>query len=158
MRGEIAGSFCPFHGGLRISFAIRTRIECHHSITPLAGLHDRITSPTVVGTAALLHEDTFCSHFDRLTNHGSLPPLSTGFLFLKITEMIGFYCSTNKHKKKSYHFLATRFGLKPIEILYLRNTLIYIFFFVKKKFKRKFRRFPEKSRREHAVFFQHLDS
>jgi hypothetical protein len=83
VRGEIAGSFCPFQGGLRISFAIRTRFECHHSITPLAGLHDGITSPTVVGTAILLHEDTFCSHFDGLTNHGSLPPLSTGFLFFK---------------------------------------------------------------------------
>jgi hypothetical protein len=72
--GEIAGSFCPLHRGLTIGFAIGTYFISGHSVTSFAGFHDGITSPTVVGTAALLHEDTFCSHFDSLTNHGDLPP------------------------------------------------------------------------------------
>jgi hypothetical protein len=72
--GEIAVPFCPFNAGLRIGLTIGTYFIGHHSITPFAGLHDGITSPTVVGTAILLHEDTFCSHLDGLTNHGNLPP------------------------------------------------------------------------------------
>jgi len=135
VRGEIAGSFCPFQGGLGISFAIRTRFECHHSITPLAGLHDGITSPTVVGTAILLHEDTFCSHFDGLTNHGSLPPLSTGFLIFKDNGNDWVLLFFKYAQKKELPFLATRFGLTPIEIPYLKTTLIYIFCFVKEKFR-----------------------
>jgi len=72
--GEIAGSLCPFDRGLTIGLAIGTCFIGHHSITRFAGLHDGITSPTVIGTAVLLHEDTFCSHFDGLTNHGNQPP------------------------------------------------------------------------------------
>jgi hypothetical protein len=72
--GEIAGSLCPFDRGFTIGLAIGTCFIGHHSITPFAGLHDGITSPTVIGTAVLLHEDTFCSHFDGLTNHGNQPP------------------------------------------------------------------------------------
>jgi hypothetical protein len=79
--GEIAGPFCPFDGGLTIRLTIGTCFVCYHSITPFAGLHDGITSPTVVGTAALLHEDTFCSHLDGLTNHGDLPPFSMDLFF-----------------------------------------------------------------------------
>jgi hypothetical protein len=74
MSGEIAGPLCPFDRGLTIGLAIRTCFIGHHSVTPLARLHDGIASPTVVGTAILLHEDTFCSYFDGLTNHGNQPP------------------------------------------------------------------------------------
>jgi hypothetical protein len=72
--GKIAGPFCPFGGGLTIGLAIGTGLKFHHAITPFAGLYDGITSPTVIGTAVLLHEDAFCSYLDRLTNHGYLPP------------------------------------------------------------------------------------
>ena len=71
---KIAGTFCPFYRGLTIGLAIGTHFISGHSVTPFAGLHDGITSPTVIGTACLLHEDAFCSHFDSLTNHGDLPP------------------------------------------------------------------------------------
>jgi hypothetical protein len=81
MSGKIAGSFCPFNGGLTIGLAIGTYFVSDHSVTSLAGLHDGITSPTVVGTACLLHEDAFCSHFDGLTNHGDLPPFSLNLFF-----------------------------------------------------------------------------
>jgi hypothetical protein len=76
MSGEITGTFCPFDRGLAIGLAIRPHFISNHPVTPLAGLHDGITSPTVIGTACLLHEDTFCSHFNGLTNHGDLPPFS----------------------------------------------------------------------------------
>jgi len=79
--GEIAYSFCPFDGGLTIGLTIGTRFVYHHSITPFAGLHGGITSPAVIGTAVLLHEDTFCSHLDGLTNHGALPPFSMDLFF-----------------------------------------------------------------------------
>jgi hypothetical protein len=74
MSGEITGTFCPFHRGLAIGLAIGPYFVSGHSVTPLAGFYDGITSPTVIGTACLLHEDAFCSHFDSLTNHGDLPP------------------------------------------------------------------------------------
>jgi hypothetical protein len=74
MGGEVAGPFCPLHRGLTISLAVGASLVIHHSITPFAGFYDGITSPTVVGTAALLHEDALCPHFDRLTNHGAQPP------------------------------------------------------------------------------------
>jgi hypothetical protein len=77
--GKIARTFCPFNGGLTIGLAIGTYFISNHSITPFTGLHDGITSPTVIGTACLLHEDTFCSHFDSLTNHGDLPPFSMNY-------------------------------------------------------------------------------
>jgi hypothetical protein len=79
--GEIAGSFCPFNRGLTIGLAIGTYFVSYHSVTPFAGLHDGITSPTIIGTAILLHEDTFCSHLDGLTNHGDLPPFSLNLFF-----------------------------------------------------------------------------
>jgi hypothetical protein len=74
MGGEIAGSLCPFDRGLTIGLAIGSGFEGHHTITTLAGFHDGVASPTVVGTAILLHEDAFCSYFDALTNHGTQPP------------------------------------------------------------------------------------
>jgi hypothetical protein len=77
--GEIARTLCPFNRGLTIGLAIGTYFISGHSVTPFAGLHDGITSPTVIGTACLLHEDTFCSHFDSLTNHGDLPPFSMNY-------------------------------------------------------------------------------
>jgi hypothetical protein len=79
--GKVAGPFRPLYRGLTIGLAIGTYFVSDHSITSFAGLHDGITSPTVVGTACLLHEDTFCSHFDGLTNHGDLPPFSLNLFF-----------------------------------------------------------------------------
>jgi len=76
MSGKIAGSFGPLDGGFTIGLAIRPSLVIHHSITPFAGLNDRITPPTVVGTAVLLHEDTFCSLLIGLANHGNPPPFS----------------------------------------------------------------------------------
>jgi hypothetical protein len=81
MSGEIARTFCPFYRGLAIGLAIGPYFIINHSVTPFAGLHDGITSPTVIGTACLLHEDTFCSHLDGLTNHGDLPPFSLSLFF-----------------------------------------------------------------------------
>jgi hypothetical protein len=89
--GKIAGSFCPFNRGLTISLAIGAYFVGYHSVTPLAGFHDGITSPTVIGTACLLHEDTFCSHFDGLTNHGDLPPFPLDLFFSKFIEIIKIY-------------------------------------------------------------------
>jgi hypothetical protein len=86
MCGKITSSLCPFQAGLTIGLAIRPCLVSHHAVTPFAGLHDGITPPTVVGTAVLLHEDTFCSRFDGLTNHVDLPPFIMG-LFLKSIEI-----------------------------------------------------------------------
>jgi len=82
--GEIAGTFRPFDGGLTIGFAIASSSIFHCSITSLARLHDGITSPTVVGTAVLLHKDALCPHFDCLTNHDQLPP-SNEIYFSELT-------------------------------------------------------------------------
>jgi hypothetical protein len=97
--GKVAGSFRPFYRRLTISLAIGTYFVTDHSITSLAGFHDGITSPTVVGTACLLHEDTFCSHFDGLTNHGNLPPFSMS-LFFQYIEIIKFCLIHKKAQKK----------------------------------------------------------
>jgi hypothetical protein len=69
MSGKITRSLCPFDRRLTIGLAIGTRFVSHHSITPFAGLHNGIASSAVIGTAVLFHENTFCTHFDRLTNH-----------------------------------------------------------------------------------------
>jgi hypothetical protein len=74
MGGEITGSLCPFDRWLTIGLTIGTRLIRHHTVTSLAGFHDGIASPTVVGTAILLHEDAFCPYLDSLTNHGIQPP------------------------------------------------------------------------------------
>ena len=74
MSGKITRSLCPFDRRLTIGLAIGTRFVCHHSITPFAGLHNGIASCAVIGTAVLFHENTFCTHFDRLTNHDNQPP------------------------------------------------------------------------------------
>jgi hypothetical protein len=79
--GKVAGPFCPFDRGLTIGLAIGTCFVSDHSVTPFAGFHDGITSPTIIGTACLLHEDTLCSRFDGLTNHGDLPPFSLSLFF-----------------------------------------------------------------------------
>jgi hypothetical protein len=81
--GKVAGPFCPFDRGLTIGLAIGTYFVSDYSITPFAGFHDGITSPTIIGTACLLHKDAFCSHFDGLTNHGDLPPFSLSLFFSK---------------------------------------------------------------------------
>jgi hypothetical protein len=73
--GEIASSLCPFDRRLTIGLTIGTHLISHPPVTSLAGFHDGIASPTVVGTAILLHEDAFRSYFDSLTNHGNQPPL-----------------------------------------------------------------------------------
>jgi hypothetical protein len=80
--GKIAGSLCPFDRWFTIGLTIGTRLKGYHSVTPFAGLDDGITSPTVIGTAVLLHEDALCSHLDSLTNHGDFPPFSM-FIFSK---------------------------------------------------------------------------
>jgi hypothetical protein len=72
--GKIAGSLCPFDRRLTIGLTIGTGLISHHTVTSLAGFHDGIASPTVVGTAILLHEDAFRSYLDSLTNHGNQPP------------------------------------------------------------------------------------
>jgi hypothetical protein len=102
MRGEVAGSLCPFDGRFTIGLTIRPCCVLHHSVASFAGLHDGITSPTVVGTAALLHKDTFCSYLDGLTNHGDLPPFTMNFL--NLMKMIEIYYFFNKYKKKSHQF------------------------------------------------------
>jgi hypothetical protein len=79
--GKVAGPFCPFDRGLTIGLAIGAYFVSDHSVTPFAGFHDGITSPTVIGTACLLHENTFCSYFYGLTNHGDLPPFSLNLIF-----------------------------------------------------------------------------
>jgi hypothetical protein len=107
--GEIAGPLRPFHGRFAISLTVGTHFVCHHSITPFAGLHDGITSPTVVGTAVLFHKDTFCPYFDSLTNHGALPPFSMDFTFIDFTEIIEIFRSINEHKKKSYFYYSNSF-------------------------------------------------
>ena len=72
--GEIAGPFRPFDGRFTIGFAVNTCCVFHRTVTPPAGLHDGIASPTVIGAAVLLHEDTFSSNLNGLTNYGDLPP------------------------------------------------------------------------------------
>jgi hypothetical protein len=84
--GEIAGSFCPFNRGLTIGLAIGTRLVGYHPVAPFAGLYDGITSPTVIGTASLLHEDALCSYLDSLTNHGRSTSLLVGFIFSKLLK------------------------------------------------------------------------
>jgi len=79
--GKVAGPFCPFDRGLTIGLAVGANFVCDHSVAPFAGFHDGITPPTIIGTACLLHEDAFCSHFDGLTNHGDLPPFSLSLFF-----------------------------------------------------------------------------
>jgi hypothetical protein len=92
MGGKIAGSLCPFEAGFTIGLAIRACRIFTHPVTPFAGLHDGITSPTVVGTAVFLHENAFCSYFYGLTNHGDLPPFFRNFFLnlLKINEIFSF--------------------------------------------------------------------
>jgi hypothetical protein len=72
--GKIASSLCPFDRRLTIGLTIGTRFISHHAITSLAGLHDGIASPPVVGAAVLLHKDAFRSYLDSLANHGDQPP------------------------------------------------------------------------------------
>jgi hypothetical protein len=90
--GKIAGPFCPFNRGLTIGLAIGPHFESHYPVTPFAGLDDGIASPTVIGTAVLLHEDALCSYLDSLTNHGDLPPFSLN-LFFQLDEIIAVYLS-----------------------------------------------------------------
>jgi hypothetical protein len=82
--GEIAGSLGPFNSRFTIGFAIGTSFISHHSVTPLTRLYDGIASPTVVRTAILLHENTFCSYFNGLTDHDTLPPFSMDLSFSMI--------------------------------------------------------------------------
>lgn len=74
MGGKIARSFGPFQAWFTIGLAIKAYRILHNPFTPFTGFNDGITSPTIVGTAVLLHEDTFCSGLYGLTNHGDLPP------------------------------------------------------------------------------------
>jgi hypothetical protein len=74
VRGEIAGSFGPFDRGLAVSLAKNARGVLRRTIAPLTGFHNGVTSPTVVGAAALLHEDALRSRFVGLALHGNRPP------------------------------------------------------------------------------------
>jgi len=88
VRGKVAGSLCPLDGRFGVGLAIDPRYEFHCTIAPFAGLHDGIAPSTVVGTAVLLHEDTFCSLLDSLANHDNQPPFIMNFYLYVIT---GFF-------------------------------------------------------------------
>jgi len=113
--GKITGSFGPFEAGLTIGLAVVPCFISYHSVTSFAGLHDGITPPTVVGTAVLLHKDTFCPRLDGLANHVNLPPFTMG-CFINVLKIKKFFNSLAKPKKKSYHFGVTRFGTEPTEM------------------------------------------
>ena len=99
MGGKIAGSLGPFDRGLTIGLAVCTGRVLHYPITPFAGFDDRIAFSPVVGTAVLLHEDTFRSHLNRLTNHGTLPPFSFE-LFFDLLKIIRLFLQLQAAQKK----------------------------------------------------------
>jgi hypothetical protein len=108
VRGKIAGSLCPFDRRLTIGLAVGTRLISHHTVTSLAGFHGGIASPTVVGTAILLHEDAFRSYFDSLTNHGNQPPLFMD-LFSNQLKLLTITISEKGIKKRATE-KVTHFG------------------------------------------------
>jgi hypothetical protein len=110
MSGKITRTFCPFDRRFTIGLTISTHFVSHHSVAPFTGFYDGITSPTIIGAAALLHEDAFCSYLYGLTNHVDLPPFLLN-LFLKLVEIIKVYKIGKEHKKKSYQLSVTRFGV-----------------------------------------------
>jgi hypothetical protein len=79
--GKITRSLCPLGGGFAIRLAVQTSWKFYHAITAFAGLDDGVTSPTVIGTAVLFHEDAFCSWLNGLTNHGYHPPFYFGLFY-----------------------------------------------------------------------------
>ncbi len=102
VRREGASTLRPFDGRLTVGLAIRARCIFNSTLAAFAGLHDGITSPPVVGTAAFLHEDALRSHFHSLANHGDQPPFLMDFLQeSKPFEIIDFFNFTSRHKKKS---------------------------------------------------------
>jgi hypothetical protein len=133
VRGKIAGPFCPLDGRLTIGLAIWPGWVFHHSITSFAGLHDGIASPTVVGTAILLHEDTFCSYLDSLTNHGNHPLFTMNFfksywinwnlLFLKFAQ---------KKRVTTFRQLTLVFYTKQKYLLIYNLSIRHIFYLSRK--------------------------
>jgi hypothetical protein len=118
---KIAGSLCPFDRRLTIGLTIGTRLISRHTITSLAGFHDGIASPTVVGTAILLHEDAFRSYFDSLTNHGTQPPFIMN-LFSKHLKLLTIKTSKKSIKKRATR-KVTHFGKNQNE--YVKSNIVY---------------------------------
>jgi hypothetical protein len=106
--GEIAGPLCPFDRRLAIGLAVGTRLISHHTVTSLAGFHDGIASPAVVGTAILLHEDAFRSYLDSLTNHDNQPPFFMD-LFCNLLKLLIITISKKGIKKRATE-KVTHFG------------------------------------------------
>jgi hypothetical protein len=106
--GEITSSLCPFDRRLTIGLTIGTRLISHHAVTSLAGFHDGIASPTVVGTAILLHEDAFRSYFDSLTNHDNQPPFFID-LFSNLLQLLSITIFKKDIKKRAT-LKVTHFG------------------------------------------------
>ncbi len=129
VRGKVARPFRPFYRRLTVGLAIGTDLVSHHSLTPVAGFHDGITSPTVVRAACLLHEDTFRSHFDGLTNHGDLPPFSLIFIF-QLAEIAILFLFHQRAQKKELPAFGNSIWSPTKRDYYF---LIYFFYFVKKK-------------------------
>jgi hypothetical protein len=102
--GEIAGSFCPLDRGLTIGFAVGTYFISDHTVASFARLNDGITSPTIVGTAGLLHEDALCTHFDGLTNHDDLPPFLLNLFFQTIRNDLNLWFQKRAQKKRATTF------------------------------------------------------
>jgi len=100
VRSEIARTLGPLDRGLTVGLAVGTRLKFHYSVTPLAGLHNGIARPTVVGTAALLHKDALCSYLYSLTNHGDLPPFSMDSIYVKLNGNDHGHSPLKKTQKK----------------------------------------------------------
>jgi len=114
--GEIAGSLCPFDRRLTIGLTIGTRLISHHTVTSLAGFHDGIASPTVVGTAILLHKNAFRSWFNSLTNHDNQPPFFMD-LFSNFLKLLPITISKKDIKKRATE-KVTHFGKNQNEFFY----------------------------------------
>jgi hypothetical protein len=117
MGSEIARSLCPFDRGLAIGLTIGTRLISHHAVASLAGFHDGIASPTVVGTAVLLHEDAFRSYLNSLTNHDNQPPLFMDLFSNRLTLLS--ISIKNMCIKKRATEMVTHFGQNQNQRLYL---------------------------------------
>jgi hypothetical protein len=125
--GKITSSLCPFQTGLTIGLAIRPNLISHHAVTPFAGFHNGITPPAVVGTTVLLHEDTFCSRLDGLTNHVDLPPFMMGCYFFKLTDIKEDFQIPRKTQKKELPFWGNSFWCKTNrDEIKLKHNMIFV--------------------------------
>ena len=74
MGRQIAIAVLPFHGRLRASAAIPTRIQLGRTSAALAGLDDLMAQTTVVTATFGGHKCAFSALANGLTNHGNHPP------------------------------------------------------------------------------------